>query len=186
MFFNKEFNAIPIEERIFYAIETISVTLTRYARCKGLDKNDYNSIAANLISNINKDKNRDYGNGIIDVAKKLQKEIGKHRSITKFTEGISLFSVNLFIKKIVPLMSKINRDTLHAPLNKDELKDIEFKRVKNIKRISDISFSNYRDVMADATRYAKGLANKKPSIPGYPTTSFSSLFDWEYLFWNNR
>ena len=72
--------------------------------------------------------------------------------------GFALFACNLFVKRLAPFFKEGYLAYLNAPLNKDELKIIDSKKV-GVKRISDLNEQNYIDVMSLANQYASD--NKK-------------------------
>lgn len=87
----------------------------------------------------------------------------------KFGVSYSLFTINLIIKRLAPIVPKKIVKYLDAPLN-----DIEISLVKGcpISSVSKLNYNNYVEVMNAARRTAKeqGL----------------TLYDWELGQYNNN
>lgn len=174
MFFNYIFNGTTFsEEIIFVSVETISEVHTRYARCKALPKLDYKRIAINVLNMIYSSTGT-YDKEVLRISKILQIDIGN----PKFNLGFSIFTINLLIKRLAKFMKLSDRDKLAAPLNKDELNEIKFSKVR---KISSVNSGNYLQLIRHARRFATGKI-----VGNIPTIKASSLYEWELFFWNNN
>ncbi len=179
MFFNYIFQGEFFDEEIvFCATETIqeSIIMVYHKTPVIINKSLVREAALLMLNEIVSNTTSNYDDDVLNVSEKLLNFLISN-SYSKIAIGATIYIVNLFIKRLAHLMRESHRRKLRAPLNNDELMDIDYA---GIHKMVDIDKTNYKYLMDFAEQYTTGkLSSKKPK------KTFKSLYEWELWFWDN-